>query len=153
MFRFTSFFTLRRRFAKFVLKFMGWRFRGQDPPSRWKHIIFISPATGSLLIKQQQWMPYLTSTNSKWIDLRNSSEIKAVLDKKHTALIRWEEDVDVEALTELLSNARQNKVRVSACAWDTTHKAVKFHSQFRPSPYSDRDIRYLSRFFKYFKQI
>ncbi|PCJ82298.1 MAG: hypothetical protein COA49_02020 [Bacteroidetes bacterium] len=153
MFKFTSFFTFRRRLAKALLKLMGWRFRGQDPPSKWRHIIFISPASGGLYKKQQLWMPYLTSTHSKWIDLRNTSEIKKVLKKNHTALVRWEDDIDEKALTKLLAKSRKHKVRVSACAWDTTHKAVKFHSQFRPSLYPERDIRYLSRFFKYFKQI
>lgn len=151
--RLFSFFILRRRLTKSWLKLRGWRFRGQDPPSRWKHIMFVSPAKGDLLIMQHRWMVFLTSAPSKWVDLHDSIEISETLNKKHTVLINWDENINEEALSELLLSARQNKARISACAWDTTHKAIKFHSQFRPSPFPDRDLRYLSRFFVYFKQI
>jgi len=98
-------------------------------------------------------MVFLTSTPSKWVELHDSREISETLNAKHTVLINWDESINEEALSELLLNARQNKARISACAWDTAHKAIKFHSQFRPSPFPDRDLRYLSRFFVYFKQI
>ena len=153
MLRFTSYFVLRRRLAKSWLKLRGWRFRGQDPPSRWKHIMLVSPAQDELLIMQHRWMVFLTSTPSKWVELQDSEEITQTLNKKHTVLINWDENISEETFSELLINARKNKVRISACAWDTAHKAIKFHSQFRPSPFPDRDLRYLSRFFVYFKQI
>jgi hypothetical protein len=153
MLRITSYFVIRKRLVKSWLKLSGWRFRGQDPPSRWKHIMLVSPASGELLKMQHRWMSFLTSSPSKWVELQDSEEITRLLNKKHTVLINWEENINEESLSELLLYARNNKVRLSACAWDTTHKAIKFHSQFKPSPYPDRDLRYLSRFFVYFKKI
>ena len=151
--RTTSYFVLRRRLVKSWLKLRGWRFRGQDPPSKWKQIMLVSPAHGELLKMQHRWMAYLTSTPSKWVGIKDAEEIARLLNKRHTVLIKWEDKINVEALYELLLHAREHKVRISACAWDTEHKAIKFHSQFKPSPYPERDKRYLSRFFLYFKKI
>ena len=149
----TSYFVLRRRLAKAWLKLLGWRFRGQDQPSRWDLIMFVSPAQGEILKMQHRWMTFLTSKPSKWVELGNTEEIPQIRNTKNTLLITWDETINKEALYEVLLHARNNKVRISACAWDTTHKAIKFHSQFRPSPYPERDLRYLSRFFVYFKKI
>jgi hypothetical protein len=151
--RITSYFVLRRRLAKSWLKLIGWRFRGQDQPSRWNLIMLVSPAQGEILKMQHQWMTYLTSNPSKWVELEDIEEIARTLNTKKTVLIKWDENINVEALYEVLLHARNNKVRISACAWDTTHKAIKFHSQFRPSPYPERDLRYISRFFVYFKKV
>mgnify|MGYP006114626859 CR=1 FL=1 len=152
-FQITSYFILRRRLIKEYLKFNGWRFRGQDPPSKWRHILFISPAEGRVLKMQNKWMQYLTSNPSEWVDIGDTTKTKELLVKKHTVLIRWNENAPEELLKEMLESARNHKVRISACAWDTQRKAIKFHSQFKPSFYFERDIRYLNKFFKYFKQI
>ena len=152
-FQIASYFILRRRVIKEFLKFKGWRFRGQDYPRKWRHIVFISPAEGTLLKMQMKWMQYLTATPSEWVELGNKAKVKQLLLKKYTVLIRWSENKTENLLTELLTSARNHKVRISACAWDKNRKVIKFHSQFRPSHYPDRDIWYINRFFKYFKQI
>ena len=102
---------------------------------------------------QNKWMQYLTSNPSEWVDIGDTTKTKELLVKKHTVLIRWNENAPEELLKEMLESARNHKVRISACAWDTQRKAIKFHSQFKPSFYFERDIRYLNKFFKYFKQI
>jgi hypothetical protein len=152
-FRFTTYFVLRKRLVKFWLKQNGWKFRGQDPPNKWKHIIFLSPAKDNILKSQNRWMKYLTASPSSIVEISNKNEIERLLYKKHTVLIRWSEDICETELVSLLKNCRDNKVRISACAWDTKHKAIKFHSQFKASNFPERDIRYLGRFFIYFKQI
>jgi len=149
----TSYFILRRRIVKEFLKFKGWRFRGQDHTSKWRHIVFISPAEGTLLKMQMKWMQYLTATPSEWVELGNKAKVKQLLVKKHTVLIRWSKNLQENLLAELLTNARNHKVRISTCAWDKHRKVIKFHSQFRPSHYPDRDIRYINRFFIFFEQI
>ena len=152
-FRITSYFVLRKRLVKFLLKLKGWKFRGQDPPSKWKHIIFLSPAKGKILKSQNRWMTFLTATPSCVVEISDKSKTEQLLAQRHTVLIRWSDEICENKLTGLLHTCRENKVRISACAWDTKHKAIKFHSQFKPSNFPERDIRYLSRFFVYFKQI
>jgi len=152
-FRITTYFVLRKRLVKFWLKLNGWKFRGQDPPSKWKHIIFLSPAKGKIVQAQNKWMKFLTSTPSSIVEISNKNKIEQLLSKRQTVMIRWSEDICESELESLLKNCREEKVRISACAWDTKHKAIKFHSQFKPSNFPERDIRYLIRFFIYFKQI
>lgn len=151
--RMPSYFVLRRRWTKSWLKLLGWRFRGQDQPSRWSLIMFVSPAKGKILKMQHRWMTFLTSNPSMWGELENREEITRILNTKKTVLIKWDDNANKEALNKVLLHARNNNVRISACAWDMTHKAIKFHSQFKPSPYPERDLRYISRFFVYFKKI
>ena len=152
-FQITSFFLLRRRIVKGFLKFKGWHLRGQDHPSQFPKILFVSPAKGDLIMKQLMWMPYLTAKPSEWAELGNMETINILLLQKHTVLIRWDENQNKSLLTELLKSARNQGVRISACAWLSKRQVIKFHSQFRPSFYTDRDIRYLNRFFKFYRQI
>jgi hypothetical protein len=81
-FQIASYFILRRRVVKEFLKFKGWRFRGQDYPRKWRHIVFISPAEGTLLKMQMKWMQYLTATPSEWVELDNKAKVKQLLLKK-----------------------------------------------------------------------
>ena len=148
-----SYLFLRRRLVKKIMKFHGWRFRGQDTPSQSPVILFINPAKGKLFKIQLMWMRYLTSTHSEWVELSNLEKIHKLLLKKHTVLICWHENHSKNLLTSLLKLARKQETMISACAWLSTRKVIKFHSQFRPSYYTDRDIRYINRFFKFYKQI
>ena len=115
--------------------------------------MFVSPAKGKILKIQHRWMTFLTSNPSMWVELENREEITRILNTKKTVLIKWDDNANKEALNKVLLHARNNNVRISARAWDMTHKAIKFHSQFKPSPYPERDLRYISRFFVYFKKI
>ena len=148
-----SYHIFRRRIVKEFLKFNGWRFRGQDSKSQWPIILFISPAKGKLFKMQLMLMRYLTSTHSEWAELNNLEIINQLLLKKHTILIRWDKTQSRSLLTALLKRARKQGAMISACAWLSQRKVIKFHSQFRPSYYTDRDIRYINTFFKFYKQI
>jgi hypothetical protein len=153
MFNLTSYYVFRRRVVKAILKFKGWRFRGQDPPSNHPHIIFVNPVEGALDKTQTLWMPYLTTRKSIFINLSDLENIQKHLALGTTIIIRWREGDSNSELESLFKLARTSRVRISACAWDTAHKAIKFHSHFKPSPYPERDMRYLSRFFVYFKRV
>jgi hypothetical protein len=148
-----SYHNFRRRIVKEFLKFNGWHFRGQDSTCQWPIILFISPAKGNLSKMQFILMRYLTSRHSKWAELSNLEIINQLLLKKQTILIRWDKTQSRNLLTALLKSARKEGAMISACAWLSKRKVIKFHSQFRPSYYTDRDIRYIDRFFKFYKQI
>ena len=147
------FLIFRRRVAKIILQILGWKFRGQDPPTGKNQIIFINKVEGKFDSIQKKWMRHLTSSSSSFIELDNRIEIESKINQQHTLLIKWNDNNDNEQLVWLLKYAKQNKMKLSACAWDTAHKTIKFHSQFNPSPYTERDINYLERFFVYFKKI
>ena len=147
------FLIFRRRLAKAVLQILGWKFRGQDPPTGRNQIIFINEVEGSMGQTQRKWMRHLTASASYFIKMNDRAEIQAKINQQSTLLIKWSSDLEHDELVWLLKFARENKVRISACAWDSAHKAIKFHSQFNPSPYPERDINYLDRFFVYFKKV
>ena len=148
-----SYHIFRRRVIKEFLKFNGWRFRGQDSSSQLPIILFISPAQGKEFKMQLMLMRYLTATRSEWAELSNIEMINNLFLKKHTILIRWDKNQSSSLMTALLKSARKQGAMISACAWLSKRKVIKFHSQFKPSYYTDRDIRYINRFFKFYKHI
>ena len=147
------FLIFRRRLAKAILKIMGWKFRGQDPPSVRHQIIFINEIEGEHSSKQRKWMRHLTASASYFLDLADKSKIEKKINQHATLLIKWTGDMSNEDLVWLLELARTNKIKLSACAWESADKTIKFHSQFKPSPYTERDINYLERFFVFFRKI
>ena len=98
-------------------------------------------------------MRNLTAAASYFIELGDRTGFEEKINQHATILVKWRDDVDKNELEWLLILARETDSRISACVWDSTHKAIKFHSQFNPSPYPERDIRYLERFFVYFRKI
>ena len=150
-----TYYVLRRRIVKYFLKLKGWKFRGQIPPATWPQLIFVSPAEGRVKTLQKNWVKYLTATHSVFFENQvDIQAVKTLLEEKNTALVNWAIVEDSpELLTELFELVRITDGRLSACAWDLTHKAIKFHSLFKPSDYSERDIKYLKRFFIYFRRI
>ena len=147
------FLIFRRRVAKAILQILGWKFRGQDPTTSKNQIIFINELEGTIARSQKRWMRHLTADASCFLELGDRLSIEEKIDQQASVLIKWRDKMDSDEMVWLLKTAKKNKARLSACAWDSAHKAIKFHSQFNPSPYPERDIRYLERFFVYFKKV
>ena len=132
---------------------MGWKFRGQDPPSGRNQIIFINEIDGKNSSTQRNWMRHLTISASYFLDLADKSKIEQNINQHANLLIKWTGNMSNEDLVWLLDLARTNKIKLSACAWDSANKVIKFHSQFNPSPYTERDINYIERFFVFFMKV
>ena len=147
------FLIFRRRLAKAILQILGWKFRGQDPPTSKNQIIFINKLKGKLATTQRRWMRHLTAGESYFQKIGDRNGIEKKINQQGTVLIIWQEEIERDELVWVLKFAREKGAALSACAWDSTHKVIKFHSHFKPSPYPDRDIRYLKRFFIFFKKV
>ena len=147
------FLNFRRRLAKAILQILGWKFKGQYPPTSKNQIIFINELKGQLATTQRRWMRHLTAGESYFQKIGDRNGIDKKINQKGTVLIVWQEEFERDELVWVLKFARKKGVALSACAWDSTHKAIKFHSHFKPSPYPERDIRYLERYFVYFKKV
>jgi len=148
-----AFLIFRRRLAKAILQILGWKFRGQDSPTSKNQIIFINKLKGQLANTQIRWMRHLTSGEAYLQKIGDRNGIDKKINQHGTVLVVWQEETKRDELVWVLKFAREKKVALSACAWDSTHKVIKFHSHFKPSPYPERDIRYLERFFIYFKKV
>ena len=46
--------------------------------------------------------------------------------------------------------AQQAKSRITLCAWEERRKFVHVHAPFKTSPFPDRDVHYMHRYFAYF---
>ncbi|MBM56085.1 MAG: hypothetical protein CMB32_05980 [Euryarchaeota archaeon] len=147
------FLIFRRRISKTILRILGWKFRGQDPPTSRNQIIFINELEGDIARSQKRWMRHLTADASYFIELGDRLSIEEKINQQATVLIKWRDNMGTDDMVWLLKTAKDKSIKLSACAWDSANKAIKFHSQFNPSPYPERDIRYLDRFFVYFKKI
>ena len=147
------FLIFRRRLAKAILQILGWKFRGQDPPTSKNQIIFINKLKGKLATTQRRWMRHLTAVESYFQIIGDRNGIEKKINQQGTVLIVWQEEIERDELVWVLKFAREKGAVLSACAWDSTHKAIKFPSHFKPSTSPERDIRYLERFFVYFKKV
>ena len=143
------FLIFRRRLSKVILKIMGWKFRGQDPPASKRQIIFVN----TLSSNEKWWMRQLTATESYFVGIKDKDDFLEKFNSQVTLLVIWSKDLTRSYLEKIFEIAKEKEANISACAWDTAHKAIKFHSQFKPSPYSERDIRYLEKFFVFFKKV
>ena len=63
------FLIFRRRVAKAILQILGWKFRGQDPPTSKNQIIFINELEGTIARSQKRWMRHLTADASYFLEL------------------------------------------------------------------------------------
>ena len=124
------FLIFRRRLSKVILKIMGWKFRGQDPPKSKRQIVF----TNTLSSNEKWWMSQLTATESYFVDIKDHDDVLEKFNSQVTLLVIWSKDFSPIDLENLFEIAREKEAMISACAWDTAHKAIKFHSQFKPSP-------------------
>ena len=68
-----AFLIFRRRLAKAILKILGWKFRGQDPPTGRNQIIFINQVEGIHNSTQKKWMRHLTASTSYFLEMWKST--------------------------------------------------------------------------------
>ena len=98
------FLIFRRRLAKTLLRIFGWKFRGQDPQTSKRHIIFINDSKGALAKNQHLWMRHLTAADSYFIELGDRTGFEEKINQQATILVKWRDDIDkneLEWLSEL----------------------------------------------------
>ena len=61
-------------------------------------------------------------------------------------------DPTLSQLEDIVTAARSAKTRITLCAWDAQRKFVHIHAPFKTSPFPDRDLHYIRRYFGYFSQ-
>lgn len=55
-----------------------------------------------------------------------------------------------DELRAIVHAAQQAKSRITLCAWEERRKFVHVHAPFKTSPFPDRDVHYMHRYFAYF---
>ena len=92
------FLILRRRLAKAILQILGWKFRGQDPPTSKNQIIFINELKGQLATTQRSWMRHLTAGKSYFEKIGDRNGIHKKINQQATVLIVWQEEIERDKL-------------------------------------------------------
>lgn len=55
-----------------------------------------------------------------------------------------------EDLLAIVQAAQLAKSRITLCAWESRRRFVHIHAPFKTSPFPDRDVHYMHRYFAYF---
>ena len=55
-----------------------------------------------------------------------------------------------DELRAIVHAAQKAKSRITLCAWEERRKFVHVHAPFKTSPFPDRDVHYMHRYFAYF---
>ena len=138
------------RLGKLLVRMLGWQTRGTLPPQFWK--------TTLVVWAPQPWQMRLLAWT---LPVRTNLVLRAPQASMHHTIVDGFHQgkatmVSTKATTgdleSIVNEARSAKSRITLCAFEHGRKFVHVHAPFRTSPFPDRDVHYMMRYFKYFKQ-
>ena len=131
---------------------MGWRFRGNMPTQFWRTTLVVHAPESWQFEALRMAMPIQTSklnidseSPRRWADV-----ISKHIDNRQAIAVHI--DPSLDQLEDLVTAAHAAKTRITLCAWDAQRKFVHIHAPFKTSPFPDRDVHYMKRYFGYFIQ-
>ena len=139
------------RLSRIAIRLLGWQIRGKLPPQFWRTTLVIW-ADRPWQIKALIWiMPV------KVMMLKGPSEdwqARADQSHSHFGLGRTSATRTIASHNELAGiqrAAHSCKSRITLCAWESRRRFLHVHAPFKTSEFADRDIHYMERYFKYFR--
>ena len=138
--------------ARLLVRALGWQLRGQLPPQFWRTTLVIwAPKTWQATLLRAT-MPVqvkvLCTPVDQWKQ-RGEEGLKNFADGCTNATTTSALRTDLEFIQRA---ADQSKSRITLCAWEPRRRFVHVHAPFKTSPFPDRDVHYMERYFKYFRQ-
>ena len=135
-----------------ALRALGWRIRGNMPIQFWRTTLVVYAPQPWQLNALRMAMPIQTA---RLIIDSDSSErwahaISEHIDHRQATAVHL--DSNLSQLEDIVTAARAAKTRITLCAWDAQRKFVHIHAPFKTSPFPDRDLHYIRRYFGYFSQ-
>lgn len=138
--------------ARLLVRAMGWQLRGQLPPQFWRTTLVIWAPKSWQARLLRATMPIqvkvLCSPVDQWKQ-RSEEGLKNFADGCTNATTTSALRTDLEFIQRA---ADQSKSRITLCAWEPRRRFVHVHAPFKTSPFPDRDVHYMERYFKYFRQ-
>ena len=138
--------------ARLAVRSLGWQLRGQLPPQFWRTtlVMWAPKAWQAALLRAT--MPVhvrvLDTPVEQW-KRRGAEGLKNFEDGCTNATTTTALRNDLELIQRA---AHQSKSRITLCAWEPRRRFVHVHAPFKTSPFPDRDVHYMERYFKYFRQ-
>ena len=135
-----------------ALRALGWKIRGNMPIQFWRTTLVIYAPLPWQLNALRMAMPIQTARLA--IDevspRRWAQAISQHIDNRQATAVHL--DPTLSQLEDIVTAARSAKTRITLCAWDAQRKFVHIHAPFKTSPFPDRDLHYIRRYFGYFSQ-
>ena len=135
-----------------ALSALGWRIRGNMPIQFWRTTLVVYAPLPWQLNALRMAMPIQTARLA--IDevspRRWAQAISQHIDNRQATAVHL--DPNLSQLEDIVTAARSAKTRITLCAWDAQRKFVHIHAPFKTSPFPDRDLHYIRRYFGYFSQ-
>lgn len=137
---------------RFVLRALGWQMRGQLLPQFWRTTLVMwapKPWQVTLLCATMPVKVMVLQGDSEdWEDRGDQSLDhfrRGCTNATTTSALRSD-------LENIQRAAHKAKSRITLCAWESRRRFVHVHAPFKTSPFPDRDVHYMERYFKYFRQ-
>ena len=135
-----------------ALRALGWRIRGNMPIQFWRTTLVVYAPLPWQLNAVRMAMPIQSARLA--IDevspRRWAQAISQHIDNRQATAVHL--DPTLSHLEDIVTAARSAKTRITLCAWDAQRKFVHIHAPFKTSPFPDRDLHYIRRYFGYFSQ-
>ena len=135
-----------------ALRALGWRIRGNMPIQFWRTTLVVYAPLPWQLNALRMAMPIQTARLAidKVSPRRWAQAISQHIDNRQATAVHL--DPNLSQLEDIVTAARSTKTRITLCAWDAQRKFVHIHAPFKTSPFPDRDLHYIRRYFGYFSQ-
>ena len=127
------------------LQLRGWRVRGRFPKPFWRTLVVVHAP--------QAWQ----NTWATWLYPVQSIQVNPDCDE-HILMHAWssghcvvfQTDGTAVQLAQAQAWAKSCGARITLCAWESQRRFFHVHAPFKPSKHAERDVHYMSRYFKYF---
>ena len=135
-----------------ALRALGWKIRGNMPIQFWRTTLVIYAPLPWQLNALRMAMPIQTARLAIDEDSprRWAQAISQHINNRQATAVHL--DPTLSQLEDIVTAARSAKTRITLCAWDAQRKFVHIHAPFKTSPFPDRDLHYIRRYFGYFSQ-
>ena len=128
-----------------ALRLRGWRVRGKFPKPFWRTLVVMhAPQPWQVLLAK-----WLYPVESIRVD-RHYDELSLMEAWSAGKCVVFQTDGSPTQMGQAQAWAKACGARVTLCAWESERRFLHVHAPFKPSKHAERDVHYMSRYFKYF---
>ena len=133
-----------------AVRLLGWQLRGQLPPQFWRTTLVIwAPKSwqARALVAMMPIKVHVLQSPMSEVKDRGKESLTHFEQGMTNATVTQATEIELHAIVNAAQHA---KSRITLCAWEERRKFVHVHAPFKTSPFPDRDVHYMHRYFAYF---
>ena len=128
-----------------ALGLRGWRVRGRFPKPFWRTLVVVHAPN----FWQITWAKWLCPVQS--IRVYQDCDKRVLMEAWSSGkCVVFQTDGSPTQLVQCQAWAKSCGARVTLCAWESKRRFLHVHAPFKPSKHAERDVHYMSSYFKYF---